>query len=275
MRDTTDYKAIFEGVESALIRVGNQDGRAEDMNRRLERFKSMATRTFTDADYFQKMVHIVFYAGFKAARVEQKRSTIDGHLPDHRTVASYGSEEVRIMLADPAMIRNKAKIQACIDNARTFKALVDQNGSFQSYVDSFSPKLSFANLMRLREDLIERFAFISKITAYHFLTDIGMDVLKPDRVISRIFSRLELIDGDGKGTTEDDLSQVVDTGRRLAQATQQPIRYVDIVFVSYGQMKSEGIGVEQGICLEKDPRCNLCAVTNYCRYFAQKQSVKT
>jgi DNA-3-methyladenine glycosylase I len=161
------------------------------------------------------------------------------------------------------MIHHKGKIQGCIENARAVRAVVAEYGSFKEYVESFSPRSSLDNLMRLRKDLKTRFAYLGSITSYHFLTDIGMPVLKPDRVIRRIFSRLGLVEDASE--TEQRLSDVVRKGNEFAQATGHPIRYIDIVFVAYGQVKGE-VGLAQGICLEKQPRCSICGATGYCQY---------
>ena len=96
---------------------------------------------------------------------------------------------------------------------------------------------------------------------YHFLTDIGMPVLKPDRVICRIFQRLGLIEN------EQQLLKTVIQGRKFAGATCYPIRYIDIVFVAYGQVQSLEFGMEKGICLKKKPLCNLCGAKD--KTFAQ------
>jgi DNA-3-methyladenine glycosylase I len=113
-----------------------------------------------------------------------------------------------------------------------------------------------------------RFDYLSKITSYHFLTDIGMPVLKPDRVIRRIFYRLGLIEDESE--SEAQLLDSVYQGRKFVQATGYPIRYIDIVFVAYGQVYSTGTGIGQGICLKDHPRCEVCGVRDDCRYFAAK-----
>lgn len=58
-------------------------------------------------------------------------------------------------------------------------------------------------------------------------------------------------------------------GRTFAKTTGYPIRYIDIVFVCYGQMKSPEVGLEHGICLEKNPHCSVCGVTRHCDYYAR------
>ncbi len=267
---TTDYQAIFDKVETTLIRVGSQNVPEETIRRNLDVFKEIATKRFTDADYFGTLISVIFYSGFKADIVNKKMGAIRKHFSDYRTVADYGRDKVNEIASDPQMIRHKGKIQASVDNARAFKAVVDQYGSFQKYVDSFSPKVSFENLKRLRQDLKRRFRYLGKITTYHFLTDIGMPVLKPDRVIRRIFYRLGLIESEGED--EEQLRDVILQGQKFARETGHPIRYIDIVFVAYGRgglVKSGDIGIERGICLEGNPQCSICGVKEYCDYFAE------
>lgn len=266
----TDYQAIFEKVESTLIRVGSKSVPEETIRRNLDVFKGIKTKRFTDADYFETLIPVPFYSGFRADIVNKKMGRIRKYFSDYRTVADYGRDKVNEIASDPQMIRHKGKIQASVYNARAFKAVVDQYGSFQKYVDSFSPKASFENLMRLRRDLRRRFRYLGKITAYHFLTDIGMPVLKPDRVIRRIFYRLGLIESEGEG--EEQLLKVILQGQKFAQETGHPIRYIDIVFVAYGReglVKSGDIGIERGICLRDNPQCSICGVNKYCDYFAE------
>ncbi|HLG37850.1 MAG TPA: DNA-3-methyladenine glycosylase I, partial [Nitrososphaera sp.] len=229
--------------------------------------KKVATKKFADADYFDILIEVPFYAGFRAVIVDSRMGAIRKHFPNYKTVADYGPKRVKEILGDPQMIQHAGKIQASVDNARTFKAIIDQQGSFQKYVDSFDPRASFENLMRLRQDLIRRFRYLGKITAYHFLTNIGMPVLKPDRVIRRIFYRLGLIESEGE--SEEQLLKVVYQGHQFAQATNHPIRYIDIVFVAYGQVQFPDFGIEQGICLKDNPQCAICGVSKYCQYFAQ------
>jgi DNA-3-methyladenine glycosylase I len=80
----------------------------------------------------------------------------------------------------------------------------------------------------------------------------------------RIFERLGLLENQGQ------LLKTVIQGRKFAAATGLPIRYVDIVFVAYGQVKSEEIGISEGICL-KNPRCSACSIQKYCGFKANTE----
>jgi len=264
--DVSDYRTIFENVEATLIRVGEQNGDAEAIREGFAFAKAVATKTFTDAEYFRTLIHIPFYSGFRAVTVGEKLLAIDKHFCDYETVAAYGEAHVRRMMADSGMIRHERKIRGCVDNARQFKAIVMKHGSFKKYLDGFAAQASLPNLLRLRKDLMRRFSYLGSITSLHFLTDIGMPVLKPDEVIRRIFSRLGLVADASE--REERLWEVVQEGQRFAEATKYPIRYVDIVFVAYGQVRAaQGKhDMPQGICVEEHPRCAICGVTKYCRY---------
>lgn len=128
----------------------------------------------------------------------------------------------------------------------------------------FSPQTSFENVMMLKDEIENRFYRIGKITVFHFLTDIGMPVLKPDRVICRIFKRLDLIE------SRENILEAVIQGRKFAEATGHPIRYIDIVFVAYGQVQSKEFGIERGICLEEKPSCILCNAKHFCNYYLEQ-----
>lgn len=92
-----------------------------------------------------------------------------------------------------------------------------------------------------------------------------MQVLKPDRVIMRMFQRLGLIENSGQ------LLKSVIVGRKLAEANELPIRYIDIVQVAYGQSQSTQFEIDKGICLNK-PRCEICRVSSMCNYYKKGPS---
>jgi len=264
-----DYKAIFDKVESTLISIGSRNLPSEKIRANLDEYKYLESGTFSDAEYYWILVYVVFYSGFRAATVNTKLDLIRKYFPDYETVAGYENNKIDEILSDPEMIKNRRKVQACVENARTFKGIVSEHGSFRVYIDSFAPTASFENLMLLKEELEYRFGGLGRVTTYHFLTDIGLPVLKPDRVMCRIFQRLELVESD------EQLLKTVIQGRKFAQATGHPIRYIDIVFVAYGQMESKDFGLTSGICLEQNPLCSLCGVKDCCNYYAQNVAQAT
>lgn len=264
------YKAIFDAVESTLFEVGSRLVSREQILAELEPYKHVAGKRFTDDECYTMLVHIVFYSGFKAQTVTDKLPIIDGHFPDYRVVADYDEQTVNFILSDPQMIRHKGKIAACIHNAKTFREIVGKHGSFQAWLDSF-PATNFDEA--IRKEYQNLFEFLGPRTSFHFMTDLGFPVLKPDRVIERIFKRLALV--ENTLANESLYLSLIQEGRKFAEATGHPIRYIDVVFVIYGQDQTKEVGLEHGICLDKRPSCSLCGVAEYCSYSATNDAGST
>jgi DNA-3-methyladenine glycosylase I len=267
-----DYKSIFDTVEATLLQIGSRSMPRAQIQACLDEYKHFEGSRYTDDECYTKLVHIIFYAGFRAATVTQKIPILNKWFPRYEDVASYSESDIHSIMADVEMIRHESKIRACVTNARTFKSIVSEHGSFQNYVDSFDATRSPANWNRLRDNLRARFDRMGRITPYHFMMDVGLPLMKPDIVVSRIFYRLGLIERE-KISTDVDADAVVEQGRRFASVTGHPIRYIDIVFVCYGQVRTEEIGIERGVCLgdKFTPSCKLCKVTNECRNYFQRR----
>ena len=134
-----DYKAIFDAIEATLFEVGSRNVPRNQILAELEPCKHLEGKRLADDDYYRKLVHIAFYSGFRAQTVTDKRPVIDLHFPSYEAVADYGPREIQRILNDPQMIRNRLKIQGCIENAKRFKAVVRKHGSFYEYVRSLPP----------------------------------------------------------------------------------------------------------------------------------------
>jgi DNA-3-methyladenine glycosylase I len=235
-----NYEQLFRAIERSLLTEGANERPIVEIQAELQKYRAIETQTFTDAKYWRLLVDVIFYSGFRASTVTARLPAIHEHLDDYVRVAEFGEAEITRVLQDRRAIRHRAKIEACVENARTFERLVSQHKGFGGYVDSFQPRGSLENLLLLKEDLDGRFRGLGPVTAYHFLTDIGLPVLKPDRVILRIFERLGLIEHDQQ------LLKSVIHGRKFAEATREPIRYVDIVLVAYGQLSTPELGLRSG-----------------------------
>ena len=57
---------------------------------------------------------------------------------DPELVAQYTEREIRDMLEDPGIIRNRKKIEASINNAQQFLRLAEKHGSFCNYLWRFT-----------------------------------------------------------------------------------------------------------------------------------------
>jgi DNA-3-methyladenine glycosylase I len=101
------------------------------------------------------------------AKRENYRRAFDGFDPER--VARYGAREKRRLLADAGIVRNRAKIDAAITNARQFLEVQRSHGTFARYV------WDFEDAQALSKDLQERgFKFVGPTIMYAFMQAVGM-----------------------------------------------------------------------------------------------------
>ena len=92
----------------------------------------------SDSGYLEELTKAIFRSGFSWRVVREKwdnfRGRFDGF--DLGKVAGYGAEDVALLMGDSGIIRNRRKIEATIENARTMLMIVDEHGSFYNYMRS-------------------------------------------------------------------------------------------------------------------------------------------
>jgi len=102
-------------------------------------------------------------------------------------IARYDKEQVRALLADPGIVRNRLKIAAAISNARAFLAVQEEFGSFDRYIWQFvggkprqnswakHPPASTPESDAMSKDLKRRgFHFVGSTICYAFMQATGM-----------------------------------------------------------------------------------------------------
>ena len=124
------------------------------------------------AGYLEALSRPVFQAGMNWRVIDAKWAAIREAFAwfDPVTVAEYGSEDVARLLADPQVVRSKAKIEATIENAQALIELDAEYGGFDRYLRSrggFDDPIA---------DLKRQFRFIGDSGAYHFLWQVGEPV---------------------------------------------------------------------------------------------------
>ncbi|HKS36377.1 MAG TPA: DNA-3-methyladenine glycosylase I [Verrucomicrobiae bacterium] len=104
-------------------------------------------------------------------------------------VARYDARKVKQLLADPGIVRNRLKIAASIQNAKSFLAVQKEFGSFDAYVWSFvggKPRVNARRSLNqlpartpesdaLSKDLLKRgFKFVGSTICYAMMQAVGM-----------------------------------------------------------------------------------------------------
>ena len=88
---------------------------------------------------------------------------------DPVTVSAFNSKDVARLMKDESIIRNRAKIEAAIGNAKALAVLQKEVGSFDSYVWGFDDKDA------LSRDLKKRgFRFVGPTIVESFMQAVGI-----------------------------------------------------------------------------------------------------
>ena len=89
-------------------------------------------RVGDDDSLFEVMSLQVFQAGLTWRMILNKRDGFRSAFDNWniKSVAGFGPAEVEALRGDPEIIRNRLKIQATVENARTVLALQSEHGSF-------------------------------------------------------------------------------------------------------------------------------------------------
>lgn len=72
---------------------------------------------------------------------------------DPKKVARYDAKKIAKLLADPGIIRNRAKINAAVGNAQAFVAVQDEFGSFDAYIWQFVGGAPILNKRKTLRDI--------------------------------------------------------------------------------------------------------------------------
>ena len=140
-----------------------------------------------DRAMFERLSLEAFQSGLSWLVILRKRegfrSAFDGF--DLQAVAAYDGSDVERLVADPRIVRNRAKIEATIANAR---AALDLDGGLLAHVHRFAPKTApppprtlaevrsqSEESTALAKDLRKRgFRFVGPTTLYALMQATGM-----------------------------------------------------------------------------------------------------
>jgi DNA-3-methyladenine glycosylase I len=108
---------------------------------------------------------------------------------DPAKVARYGATKIKKLLADPGIVRNRLKVAASIQNAKSFLAVQKEFGSFDAYIWQFTGGKPLVNRRRtfkevpartpesdaMSKDLLWRgFKFVGSTICYAMMQATGM-----------------------------------------------------------------------------------------------------
>jgi len=140
---------------------------------------------------FEKLNLEGFQSGLSWLTILRKRDNFRAafHHFQPAAVAQFGAGDVARLMSDEGIVRNRAKIEATINNARRYADLASEFGSFAAYAWHYAPKprrglVSEAELLEVKfspeaqamsKDLRKRgWAFVGPTTVYSFMQAMGL-----------------------------------------------------------------------------------------------------
>jgi len=144
-----------------------------------------------DHRLFEKLILEGFMSGLSWLTILRKRDNFRAAFRgfDPAVVGRFGARDAARLMKDAGIVRNRAKIDATINNARLYPKLVGEFGSFAAYAWRFEPKprtrlLRHEELMRvaasdeaaaMSKDLRRRgWGFVGPTTVYSFMQAMGL-----------------------------------------------------------------------------------------------------
>lgn len=94
-----------------------------------------------EAVLFELLALEIFQAGLSWELILKKRATtfaaFEGFNVD--TVAAYGDGDIKRLLGDAGIIRNKLKVNSIIENAKRIQAMRQSHGGFAKFIEAHHP----------------------------------------------------------------------------------------------------------------------------------------
>ncbi len=138
------------------------------------------SRPTSDNAYFENLCRIIFQTGLNWHVVDKKWENIKHAFCnfDIDSIADFNDHDIDRLLSDKRIIRNKYKIHAIITNAKIFKKITKNCGSFKAYIDKMDKADNYQKVVAELADTFER---IGPTTASLFLFSVG-EKIKPTRI---------------------------------------------------------------------------------------------
>jgi DNA-3-methyladenine glycosylase I len=138
-----------------------------------------------DRRLFEKLTLEGFQSGLSWLTILRKRENFRRAFKsfDIDAIARFNARSVQRLMADAGIVRNRAKIDATINNARRYPDLVHEYGSLAAYVWMFEPaptaqptlQTTGPEAVAMSKDLRRRgWAFVGPTTAYSFMQAMGL-----------------------------------------------------------------------------------------------------
>ncbi len=146
------------------------------------------TPSYNDAHLFEMFILESFHCGLSWLLILNKRENFRKAFDNFNAeiIAAYDESKIAELMADEGIVRNKAKILATIQNAKSYLEVVKEFGSFSAYLWGFTDNKVVYNPFdgvtvknelsdRISKNLKKRgFKFMGTVTCYSYLEAVGI-----------------------------------------------------------------------------------------------------
>jgi len=243
-------KAIFDLTFRKMQEISINDNFMTEITERRNR---VFDKNKPNSYFYEILVRDIFGAGLKATALTRRWLYFRDAF-SHFDIKIVSEKKLEDLISNPNIIRNKAKIEACLWNAKRMREISARFGSFGEYLAQ-----SEGNENQLIGKM-KQFKFVKDALARDYLKDIGiLDTIKPDSNVLRVFFRLGFINSEGS------FNEAIKIAEAFKHATSERLIVIDAVFWMYG---GGGDGhVKKAMCNKKNPFCSECPLTTYCEYY--------
>lgn len=186
---------------------------------------------------FTEVCWIVYCSGFRYNVVRKFWPSI--------TKAFYGFDVYRVVeeshetydaalrICEVSGFRNRSKAAWCVENARRILPLenewVDQGGIRGFFEHLSNQKVS--SLVQRAPALVQELGFkgIGRITIFHLMKNVGIDIFKPDIHVRRLLTDMKLISNE-----KADPEEICEAMTFLSTSSGYKISQVDTLLFAYG-----------------------------------------
>lgn len=249
----------------------------------------------SDEDFWKIAAMKPFYAGKRASAVDERvPHMLKKYLGDREALDSKewneGGKRFEKFLKDSGNYRHKPALKKVIRAARRINEWKRVND--RSILDFYTYRrgdVSTPEAMRQIHEHLQGDLRFGAVTIFHLMTELGFQVVKPDRVLNRSTVRMGWMNGYDKNGARYQLDPDITTKRAtslgsdadfmwalqgvyrdISEASGVSMRSLDYIVVKLGQEPDEKGGFARTVCHAKKPLCHLCSVKPMCAYGSKR-----
>ena len=142
-------------------------------------------KSLNDNHLFEMLLLESFQSGLSWECILNKRENFRASFDNFNIdkIINYDEEKINELLNNKGIIRNKLKIIAAINNAKIFKEIQNEYGSFSNYIWSFTSNKVIYEIDKTKSELSDNISkdlnkrgmkFVGTIVIYSYLQAIGI-----------------------------------------------------------------------------------------------------